>query len=804
MADNPNEIKQVSITVDGCKLSAPAGSMLINATDKSDIYVPRFCYHHKLSVAANCRMCLVEVEKAPKPMPACATPVTDGMCVWTRSEKALAAQRAVMEFLLINHPLDCPICDQGGECELQDLAMGFGSDVSQYQERKRVVPQRDIGPLVQTDLTRCIHCTRCVRFGEEIAGLRELGAVGRGEHMEIGTYIEHALRSEISGNIIDLCPVGALTSKPFRYSARSWEMRQEQGVAPHDAVGSNVHLHIRDGRIMRVVPAANEAINESWLSDRDRFSYTGLYHNDRLTEPLMKNEVNNSSGMKPLDWETALTDVARQLQSIVKKHGPDQIGFIISPSATLEEHYLTQRLARGLGCHNIDHRLWQSDFRGQERAPLFPWLGARLPALEKLDSVLLIGAYPRHEQPLINTRLRKMATGHGAVMAINPTAEPFNYDLYEQITAAPGRLPDEIGALLRIKLERDQTDLKQKSAVNNYLHTLKPTAAHERIVQRLESGRTLVLLGEAAMAHPDFYAIWQLAGMLASHCDSKLGYLSPGANSAGACLAGSLPHRELMGDAISKPGLNARQMFEKPLAAYVLVGVEPEWDCWDGAQAIQSLTDAQWVVSLTGWETPLMRKYADALLPTAQYAETDGTFINAEGVSQFFAAASRSPGETKPGWKILRQLGHLLQLNDFDFTSCADIRKLLTPALQQMNPDNQCQWELPDMTRPTDNATSETLERYMRRPLYGGDPLVRRAEPLQQTMTDDQDYVRICPAAAERLKLSQSVRVIANGNEVLLPLMLDSGVPDGCIVLPYCQDTRNLGGPYGKVRLQSA
>ncbi|MGH8458044.1 MAG: NADH-quinone oxidoreductase subunit NuoG, partial [Nevskiales bacterium] len=404
----------ITIEVDGKPLEARKGQMLIEITDSNGIYVPRFCYHKKLTVAANCRMCLVDVEKAPKPLPACATPVMPGMKVQTRSQRARDAQKAVMEFLLINHPLDCPICDQGGECELQDLALGYGRDVSRYQENKRVVKDKDIGPLVQTDMTRCIHCTRCVRFGEEIAGLRELGATGRGEHMEIGTYIEKSMVSEMSGNVIDLCPVGALTSKPFRYSARAWEMQQSAGIAPHDAVGSNIHFHIKRNQVKRVVPAENESINEVWLSDRDRFSYEGLYHPDRLTVPMIR----EGDAWREVDWETALQFAHTGLQQVLEE-GADHIGALALPTATLEELYLFQKLLRGMGCHNIDHRIRQVDFSDQDVAPAFPWLGMDIAGMDKLDAVLLIGSNVRKEQPLINHRLRKASLRGGSMLVVN-------------------------------------------------------------------------------------------------------------------------------------------------------------------------------------------------------------------------------------------------------------------------------------------------------------------------------------------------------------------------------------------------
>ncbi|RME33973.1 MAG: NADH dehydrogenase (quinone) subunit G, partial [Gammaproteobacteria bacterium] len=416
---------KVTIEVDGKVLQARRGAMLIEATDAAGIFIPRFCYHPKLTVAANCRMCLVEVEKMPKPMPACATPVMDGMKVHTRSALAREAQKATMEFLLINHPLDCPVCDQGGECELQDLAMGYGSDVSRYSEAKRAVADPDIGPLVQTCLTRCIHCTRCVRFGEEIAGLRELGATGRGEHMTIGTYVRHTLVSELSGNIIDLCPVGALTSRPFRFRARPWELRQAKSIAPHDSVGSSLYLHLKGQKVLRVVPRENEAVNEVWISDRDRYGYAGLRSEDRLTRPLIRQE----GEWKEVDWGTALEFAGEGLRRVIQTRGPGRLGALAAPNATTEELYLLQKLVRALGSENIDHRLRQRDFSDDRAAPLYPWLGMPITGLEQLDCVLLLGAWPRHQQPLLNHRIRKAALAGAAVLELNPVRREFNFPL---------------------------------------------------------------------------------------------------------------------------------------------------------------------------------------------------------------------------------------------------------------------------------------------------------------------------------------------------------------------------------------
>ncbi|MDZ7737198.1 MAG: NADH-quinone oxidoreductase subunit NuoG [Gammaproteobacteria bacterium] len=440
----------VTIEVNGRSLPARKGQMVIEVTDANDIYIPRFCYHKKLSVAANCRMCLVEVEKAPKPLPACATPVSDGMKVFTRSKLAIDAQKGVMEFLLINHPLDCPICDQGGECELQDLAMGYGRDVSRYNEGKRVVKDKDIGPLVQTEMTRCIHCTRCVRFGDEIAGLRELGATGRSEHMEIGTYVEKTMVSELSGNVIDLCPVGALTDKPFRYSARAWEMVQRPSIAPHDSVGSNLHFHVKGQIVKRTVPAENECINEVWLADRDRYSCEGLHSPERLQAPMIK----QNGEWHEVDWEIALEQVRDRLQTVIDRGGAGTVAGLAAPWSTLEELYLFQKLLRGIGIPHIDHRLRQHDFRDDDAVPVYPGLGQSIADLQEIDTALLIGAWPRKEQPLINHRLRKAALKGARVMAVNSVDFDQNFDFAATCIVAPSQMVNTLAGIAAVLVEQ--------------------------------------------------------------------------------------------------------------------------------------------------------------------------------------------------------------------------------------------------------------------------------------------------------------------------------------------------------------
>jgi NADH-quinone oxidoreductase subunit G len=490
--------QQISIEVDGKKLDATAGQMLIEVTDKAGITVPRFCYHKHLSVAANCRMCLVEVENAPKPLPACATPCADGMKVFTRSPVARAAQKGTMEFLLINHPLDCPICDQGGECELQDVAMGYGGDVSRFTEQKRVVRDENLGSLIATDMTRCIHCTRCVRFGAEIAGLREMGATGRGEHMRIGVYIEQAVGSELSGNIIDLCPVGALTSKPYRYTARSWELTQADGIPAHDGVGSNVHWHIRRNQIMRAIPRENQACNQTWLSDRDRFAYQGFNADDRITVPMIR----ENGKLQETDWDEALEVAA----NLLKAAPPEKLGALVSPNATTEEAYLAGKLMRGLNSENIDHRLRQVDFRGDANNPSLQWLGQCFEALADNAATLLVGSWLRKEQPMLNHRLRQSFLDGGIVMAINPVAYSFNFDLDVDVVCSPADMVVELAGVAKaLGLSTCGVEVDVDESHQTIANTLK------------EAEQGSIILGNSAMMHPDYSILRRLAASIATN-----------------------------------------------------------------------------------------------------------------------------------------------------------------------------------------------------------------------------------------------------------------------------------------------
>ncbi|HYW04869.1 MAG TPA: NADH-quinone oxidoreductase subunit NuoG [Gammaproteobacteria bacterium] len=787
---------QVTIEVDGVELKARKGQMLMQVTDDAGIYIPRFCYHKKLSVVANCRMCLVEVENAPKPMPACATPVNDGMKVHTQSDKTIDAQKGTMEFLLINHPLDCPICDQGGECELQDLAMGFGSDVSRFTEGKRSVEDPDLGPLISTGMTRCIHCTRCVRFGEEIAGVKELGATGRGEHMKIGTYVERTVDHELSGNVIDLCPVGALTSRPFRFRARAWEMDARPSVAPHDALGSNIYFHTRRGRIMRVVPADNEAVNETWISDRDRFSYQGIYSDERIDTPLVRED----GALRQSDWQTALERAAGALKGTLDRHGAAQLGMLAAPNATLEELHLLRRIADGLGVSNLDHRLGQSDFSDPERDPVFPWLGQSVGELEQNDGILVVGANLRKEIPLIGHRVRKAALGGARVGVINPCDWDLRFPLESNLVVR-----DLAGALAGVAAAvAAQSGKSAPAAIEPLLEGVEPDAAQERAAALLvESGRATVLLGQIAAADAGYGSLRALAAFISEAAGARLGYLPLGGNAAGAWLSGFVPHRGPGGVAAAMPGLHAGDMIEQGLKGYLLFNVEPELDCARPARALEAMKQAETVVAVASFHSEGLAQYADVVLPAATFGETSGTFINLAGDWQSFNGAGVPVGDSRPAWKILRVLGNELALDGFDFESPQDVREAARQAIGEVRPDNAYVWP----EQPFRRAEVPALKRVGELPIYATDPLVRRAEALQRTKDGlDARKAWMNPADADRMGLVEADRVSLHQGEgsAVLPLALDPGVAAGCVVVAAgIPETRDLDGRSGAIEVRA-
>lgn len=712
---------KVHLEIDGNKLEAEVGSMIIEVADKADIYIPRFCYHKKLSVAANCRMCMVDVANLPKAVPACATPVAEGMVIQTKTPKAVQAQKAVMEFLLINHPLDCPVCDQGGECELQDLSVGYGGDVSRYTEGKRVVKDKNLGPLIATDMTRCIHCTRCVRFGQEVVGIREMGATGRGEHVEIGTYIEGTIESEVSANIIDLCPVGALTAKPSRFKARAWEMKQSASIAAHDCLGSNVYVHHRRGEIIRVVPRENEAINEVWLSDRDRFSYQALTEGERLTRPRVKRH----GEWQDTDWQTALNLVMTEMKRIIGASDGEDFGALVGNSITTEESYLMQQLIRGAGSNNIDFRTRRRDFSGDGRGSVRSGMNFPMEKLDHMDATLLIAGDLRHEQPLTTLRVRR-ATGFGKVMAINPFDGEYNFRLTQELQPKANLLAQEFAAVLVAadELKPDQLSAEAKE----WLAGVVANDTHRQIAKNLIDGESsCVLMGVYVQEHPQAGTINWLAETLASVTNSDWGYMTQGCNAAGNKIAGAVPMQSAAGGK-SDEGKNAQTMINEGLKGYFLLNCEPDVESVWPDKARENLEKAECVIALTPFADGRVAEYANIMLPIAGCFETSGTYINVEGKWQSFTGVVAPPGEARPGWKVLRVLGNLFELTGFDYESSQQVIEELREKFEAVSELRIARKVPPALTVLSEaETTRESLG------LYKVDPMVRRAKALQQT-----------------------------------------------------------------------
>ncbi|MBE2264118.1 MAG: NADH-quinone oxidoreductase subunit G [Burkholderiaceae bacterium] len=688
----------VEIELDGKKVEVAEGSMIMHAADRAGTYIPHFCYHKKLSIAANCRMCLVDVEKAPKPMPACATPVTQGMIVRTKSEKAVKAQQSVMEFLLINHPLDCPICDQGGECQLQDLAVGYGGSTSRYAEEKRVVFHKDVGPLISMEeMSRCIHCTRCVRFGQEIAGAMELGMSHRGEHAEIETFVGSTVDSELSGNMIDLCPVGALTSKPFRYSARTWELSRRKSISPHDSTGANLIVQVKGNKVQRVVPFENDAVNECWIADRDRFSYEALNSDERLTSPMLK----QGGQWQEVDWPTALEYVVNGLRQVKAEKGAQALGMLVSPHSTVEELALAGALMRGLGSDNIDHRLRHAEF---PVAVGVRWLGLPIESLSRLQRVFVVGSDLRKDHPLFALRIRHAARHGAQVHALNVSAQDWAMPVANTLTVdADGWWQSLADIAAAVALAAGVPAPAAGSAES-------PVAA--AIARSLMSGeRKAVLLGNAAAHHPGASSLLALANWIGSHTGASVGYLTEAANTVGAQLAGVQPQAD---------GLNAARMLSGELSAVLLLNNEPEFDSAAGAKVAEALGKAQMVVTLSPFKANMA--FSDVLLPISPFTETSGTFVNAEGRAQSFHAVVKPLAATRPGWKVLRVLANMLDLPDFQFESSQQVLQGVDLSASRL--DNRAG----DAAKPASAGVAPVTAS-----IYQLDGIVRRAPSLQLT-----------------------------------------------------------------------
>ena len=788
----------ITLTINGQAIESQAGRLLIDVADENNIVIPRFCYHKKLSVAANCRMCLVEIERLPKPMPACATPVTDGMVVQTHSASAIAAQKSTMEFLLINHPLDCPICDQGGECELQDVAMGFGDGISQYTEQKRVVMDKNIGPLIATDFTRCIHCTRCVRFGDEIAGLPELGATGRGENVEIGTFIEKSISSELSGNVIDICPVGALTAKPSRYTARPWELTQHASVAAHDCIGSNIYVHTRGNDIIRVVPRENESINESWISDRDRFSYIAVKNAGRITSPMLR--VNGQ--LKTVDWETAINAAVEKLSGAANQDA-EQIAALISPQATLEEHYLAQKLLRGLGSSNIDHRLSQTDFSAQDQSAVMPWLGISLESVESLDACLIVAGGLQQEQPMLSHRIRKSVINNGAkVSSIGHLAGQYNFELFEELNGSAEQLLNDLAGVVVALTDKASVDLSKR--LRGLVDGFDLQKEHKAIANSLLNGKkSAVIVGIQALASPYLSLIQELCEAISVHSDSSLGNLSPSANTAGACLAGSLPHRLPGGVVVNGEWQHTRQIIDSKHRILLSFGINPVLDINHGSLASQLAANNDFVIAINSFNNQFINDQADLVLPLAVFGETSGTFVNVEGLWQSFKGSVKALGESRQGWKILTALGQVLLPGDFEYADSLAVKNEAKELCRDVSLNNLCGVQSTETRLP---VKSRSIQKISIAPIYASDELTRLSVPLQATpIMQQQCAISMNRAQAEKLELldADQVHIKQGQGTAILPLIISDDIPTGCICMPTGIDAvKDLADAYGAIELE--
>ncbi|MCP5246707.1 MAG: NADH-quinone oxidoreductase subunit G [Burkholderiales bacterium] len=797
----------INIEIDGKQVSVPKGSTIMDGAKEVGIYIPHFCYHKKLSIAANCRMCLVQVEKAPKPLPACATPVMEGMKVYTHSKQAITAQKGVMEFLLINHPLDCPICDQGGECQLQDLAVGYGASGSRYQEAKRVVVNKNLGPLISTDMTRCIHCTRCVRFGQEIAGIMELGMAGRGEHSEILSFVGKTVDSEISGNVIDLCPVGALVSKPFRYSARTWELSRRKSISPHCGLGSNLIVQVKHNRVMRVLPRDNEELNECWLSDKDRFSYEGLNSEDRLTQPMIKHE----GQWRSCTWQEALEYAASKIAGIKEQYGSESLGALGSVHSTTEELFLLQKLMRGLGSGNVDHRLRQSDFTADQSLCGVPWLGIRVAAISELKSILIIGSTLRKDHPLIAQRIRQAVKKGAQLNVINPFDDDLLVKISNKVTVAPDEIARTLASVLKQAFQLKGEDAPE--SFRRLFDSLQDDTGIPTLIAKslIDNSPSSIFLGNLAQHHPSYAQIHRLALALAEITGASVGVLGEAANSVGAYIAGAIPDFSGLSSASDLcsgevTGLNAAQMLndtsDPKCRAFILLNVEPEFDTYDPRQALKTLRSADFVVSLTAYKGNVA-DYADVMLPITPFAETSGTFVNTEGRVQSFNGVVAPLGDARPGWKVLRVLGSLLELNEFDFDTPEEIREKVFP--QDMEVAKYLNNRLANLNINLELKENHAIQRIGEVPIYQSDTIVRRAQSLQQTRDGMSIYAWMPRNLMEQLGINtgNQVKVTQAGSSIQLEAACDEKLPENCVRIACAHPkTFSLGAMFGEISIE--
>jgi len=790
----------IKIEIDGKLVETARGSTVMDAAHQAGVYIPHFCYHKKLSIAANCRMCLVEVEKVPKPLPACATPASDGMKVHTHSELAVKAQKGVMEFLLINHPLDCPICDQGGECQLQDIAVGYGGGASRYEEEKRVVMPKGIGELISTnEMSRCIQCTRCVRFGQEIAGIMELGMANRTEHSEIMSFVNCTVDSELSGNMIDLCPVGALTSKPFRYTARSWELSRRKSVSPHDGLGSNLAIHIKDNKVARVVPVENEDINECWISDKDRFSYEGLNSAQRLTKPMLKQD----GKWIEVEWAVALEYVANGLHQIARNAGAGQIAALATPHSTFEELYLLQKLLRGIGSGNVDTRTRLSDFSADGKQAGASWLGMQVAELSACDRFLIVGSFLRKDHPLLAQRIRQAVKNGGQANLVHSSDDDLLMSVANKAIIAPSEMLGVLAQVLKALAEEKQAALSAE--VQQAIATVNVADTARAIAHSLADGKQVaVLLGNFAQQHPQATQIALICEQIAALSDARFGYLGEAANSVGAYLAGAVPFARDGQGAGDVQGMNAAEMLAKPRKAYLLLNVEPELDLHDAQQALGAMRAADMVVALSAYKHHAT-EYADVLLPITPFTETSGTFISTEGRAQSFKGAVKPLGEARPAWKVLRVLGNLMDVAGFDYDSSEAVRD---EALDRDNLAGKLNNHIAGVALQLDSAVPVAgLQRVSDVPIYSADAIVRRAASLQRTHDAAVPCALMHSAELQKLgaKCGDIVNVTQGGASVQLAVKMDDQLPQGVVRLAAGHPaTAALGAMFGTITVERA
>lgn len=794
----------IELTIDGRPVQVEDGSMIIQAANKLGIYIPHFCYHKKLSIAASCRMCLVEVEKVPKALPACATPVTNGMVVYTKSPKAKAGQEAVMEFLLINHPLDCPVCDQGGECQLQDLAVGYGYSTSRYDEEKRVIFHKNLGPLVSAEeMSRCIHCTRCVRFGQEIAGQMELGMVYRNERSEITNFLGKAIESELSGNMIDVCPVGALTSKPFRFEARTWELARRETISPHDSVGSNVIAQIKNNEVLRVLPQENEAVNECWISDKDRWSYEGLVTEDRLTTPMIKT-TNNV--WKEVDWSEALNFVADNLREIASKES-NSIGVLASESSTLEELYLLKKIVKHLGSQNIDTNLRSNDPRLAKSIEGVPTLGVSIADLSTIDSAVVIGSNLRKDHPLFAQRLRQAAKRGASIAIIDSFAEDPKIELAARVHVKPSELAAKINEISDV-LANHKEDEEYDTSDANQLFASRISGFENSVV----------LVGNAVTNAPNASELLLAAQKLAKSMGAKLGFLTSGANTVGSYTLGT----------VARDGLSAKEMIQEKLSAFIVHNVEPKFDMENGLEAQKVLADS-FAVALTPYVSAAV-DWARVMLPIGPFTETSGTYINAEGRRQSFKGVVSGLGESRPGWKVLRVLCNLLGVPDSNFNDSDEIANIAisesrqnqtsnhilevgsegsakdSSAVAAGSGDGSAGDAAGDAAKGSTKEEAPTMfERISEVPIYKTDAIVRRAHSLQQTEISLSPCVQLSKIDLEKLEVScgDRVKLTSDSGTGEFTVRCNEILPEGVIRISQgFEETIKLGNSYSMIKVE--